>query len=240
MCDKKFHQKCMRMSKKSFNAINRDTFVCSKKCEFTEFPFHCVSDRQFRIINKKINRFPCQACSGECHKKMERVKCGGCSRWLHLECSKLSKNQFNDYLTNTEDNVFRCSPKCELKLLPFNNLDEFDFTKDVGNGKVQYVNRNVKSKMYRSRRKKKLKENEISTSQSLCEYLEPGEVTEFMNDGCLSDLTVFHSNVRSLKKNLDKVKEVFENGKKLPDVIGVTETKFKDIPNETDIEGCSF
>ena len=51
-----------------FKALNKETFVCSKNCEFRKFPFHSISDREFITINKKNSKYPCLKCNGECHK----------------------------------------------------------------------------------------------------------------------------------------------------------------------------
>ena len=239
-CNKRIHQKCLHITNKMFKALNKETFVCSKNCEFRKFPFHSISDREFITINKKNSKYPCLKCNGECHKKMERVKCGGCSRWLHLKCTELTKQDFSHYLSNTNNNVFRCSMKCEVKLFPFNNLNCSDFIKYISHGKLQYSNKAAISKKQRTARNKQLKESETSPPIPMCQYLEPSQVTDILNDGCLNDLSVFHSNVRSLRKNLDKILEIFQNGTKLPDIVGVTETKVKDTTNETDIDGYSF
>ena len=74
----------------------------------------------------------------------------------------------------------------------------------------------------------------------MCEYLEPCDVNKVVNDTSLSDLTIYHSNVRSLRKNLDKLFETFQNGTKLPDVIGVTETSLDEHLKEIDIDGYVF
>ena len=74
----------------------------------------------------------------------------------------------------------------------------------------------------------------------MCNYIDPDQIANVVNDDCLSDLTVFHGNVRSLRKNLDKLCDIFQNGTKLPDIIGVTETKLKEHLNEIDIDGYDF
>ena len=74
----------------------------------------------------------------------------------------------------------------------------------------------------------------------MCEYLEPHEVSKVVNDSCPNDLTVYHSNVCSLRKNLDKLFETFLSGPQLPDVIGVTETRLDEHLSEIDIDGYDF
>ena len=175
-----------------------------------------------------------------CHKTMERVQCGGCSRWLHLICTKISRSDFHKHIINNVENTFHCSIKCELKLLPFNALDSYDFTKYVSHGKLQYSNQKVSNKKKRLRNKTKSRDKTPLSPLPMCNYIDPDQIANVVNDDCLSDLTVFHGNVRSLRKNLDKLCDIFQNGTKLPDIIGVTETKLKEHLNEIDIDGYDF
>ena len=79
-----------------------------------------------------------------------------------------------------------------------------------------------------------------TSSSSLCEYLEPCDVHKVVNDASLTDLTVYHSNVCSLPKNLPKLFETFLGGTKLPDIIGVTETRLEEHLDAIDIDGYEF
>ena len=151
-------------------------------------------------------------CAGECHKKYERLQCGGCLRWVHLDCSQLPHNAFWKYISSNTGCMYHCSVKCELKMLPFNKLDDFDFVKYVNQGKLQYVSKksNKREKMPTT---KDL--DHESMPSSMCEYLDPCDVKNVVNDQSLTDLTVYHSNVCSLRKNLDELFETFQNGTKL-------------------------
>ena len=141
VCNKWLHRKCLKLNKKVFDKIDREVFVCSKKCEFSKFPFSAVGDKEFVRVNAKTTKFPCMKCIGECHRKFERVQCAGCLRWLHLECSSLPRSEYGKHISNNTGSIFHCSAKCELKLFPFCNLEEFDFTKYVSLGKLQYISK---------------------------------------------------------------------------------------------------
>ena len=65
----------------------------------------------------------------------------GCSRWLHLECSSLPRGEYGKHISSNTGSIYHCSLKCELKLLTFFSLDEFDFVDYVGDGKLQYVSK---------------------------------------------------------------------------------------------------
>ena len=72
-----------------------------------------------------------------------------------------------------------------------------------------------------------------------CEYLEPDEVRNVVNDNCPNDLTIFHGNIFT-NKNMGKFHELFQDCNKLPDIIGVTETRLKGDNIESDIPDYDF
>ena len=59
-----------------------------------------------------------------------------------------------------------------------------------------------------------------------CRYIDQDNLSEILggvND--LSDLAVFHANVISLRKNITRVEDLFSNCERMPDVIGISETR---------------
>jgi len=124
-------------------------------------------------------------------------------------------------------------------MLPFCCLDEYGFTKYVSHAKMHYAAQ-YQSKRARQSKIKCLRNESENTPSSLCEYLDPQQVRDVVNEDCLNDLTVYHSNVCSLRKNLDKLFETFQDGLKLPDLIGVTETRLDEHLTEIDIDNYDF
>ena len=55
-----------------------------------------------------------------------------------------------------------------------------------------------------------------------------------------SDLTVFHSNVVSLKKNIFRVEDLFSECERMPNVLGVSETRVDDDSYLVELEGYKF
>ena len=184
-------------------------------------------------------KFPCLKCVGECNKKYERLQCAGCLRWLHLECSQLPRSDYGKHISNNNGSIFHCSQKCELKMLPFFNLDEYNFIKYVSHGKLHYAHDASQKRKIRPLIQQ-LQNDPSSTPSSLCEYIEPTEASSVINNASLTDLTIYHSNVCSLRKNLDKLFDTFLEGTKLPDVIGVTETRLDEHLTEIDIDEYDF
>ena len=81
-----------------------------------------------------------------------------------------------------------------------------------------------------------------------CEYIDTNAINDtFMNNTDKTGaLTIFHCNLRSMKKNLSRVEELFRECTRMPDIIGVTETKHKEETNTKDeadpisLEGYKF
>ena len=61
-----------------------------------------------------------------------------------------------------------------------------------------------------------------------------------MNTGKGQSLNIFHCNVVSLNKNLNRVEELFRDCKKMPDVMGISETKLLDNTSALDLTGYKF
>ena len=60
-----------------------------------------------------------------------------------------------------------------------------------------------------------------------------------INNKCLNDFTIFHRNICT-SKNMDKFHELFQDCSKLPDIIGVTETRLKGNNIASDIPDYKF
>ena len=70
VCDKWHHRKCLHLTKKKFQELKgSNSLKCTKKCEFTAFPFHQMPDKAFIALNALRAKFPCHVCTAECRKK---------------------------------------------------------------------------------------------------------------------------------------------------------------------------
>ena len=54
------------------------------------------------------------------------------------------------------------------------------------------------------------------------------------------NLSIFHSNIRSVNKNFDNYLEVFRKCDKLPDIMAISETKWSDKSVESELIGYKF
>ena len=226
-CTRCFHNKCLYKSQKHkgkhFN--NEITFFCSKKCELSVFPFNLMRDKEFSKINAIEIKEPCTQCGGDCYK-FDRIQCDGCDKWTHQVCSSLTKQEFEEIGKTSKE--FICSKKCELRIFPFSNLSKQKFKTELNpNDSEGNENINVSPAIKVTQEQRPLDVNEIAEDEPYinCNYVETNQVHKLGLIHGLNDLTLFHANVASLQKNLYKVEELFRDAQKMPDIIGVTETK---------------
>ena len=235
VCNRGYHRKCLKLTIKKLKELKDNlNFVFTEKCELKTFPFHSIGDKAFIATNTKT-RFPCYKCTVGCHKTMNRIQCKECLRWAHLECIEMQR-------TDAERiEYFQCSTKCELNMLPFYTLCGTDFDNVVCRAKLNYDRYDKKLKNDSTVSKKQNYKKHSPEPKVQCEYLDTDEVNRIVNDNCPNDLTIFHSNVSSMRENMEKVYEIFQDCKKLPDILGLTETRLKkkDL-KEFDIVGHSF
>ena len=141
---------------------------------------------------------------------------------------------------------FLCSWKCEVKTLPFNETIDDDFKNiyDHRSFNFRHGYKLVANKGSNNRYPSKLIEgsNDLtSSSEVFCDYLNPNNISDVLDvNNDVNCLSLFHCNVASLHKNLDRIEELFHNCSVLPSIIAVTETKLKINSPEINLEGYTF
>ena len=233
-CTRLFHYKCLIKSKKHQNKklASNETFFCSIKCELSIFPFVNTIDKEFIKINANEIKVPCTKCGGECHR-FDRIQCDECDKWTHQVCSSLTKEEFVELGQSTDP--FICSKKCEMKKFPFSNLAYRKFLQrndEVTNNESELTSAVVAKQCAQ----KHVTETVSDEPRVECNYIDIDEVSDLGLIHGTKTLSIFHSNVASISKNKYKIEELFRNEQKLPDIIGVTETRIKKVGNDCDIE----
>ena len=136
-----------------------------------------------------------------------------------------------------------CSKVCEMKLLvPFASmsndefLDELTFNYPSCESKSNAVSPTTEVPTVDSNPRptllsemgphdKNLRSScEDSFNQVYCEYISQNDVPDLMSTGDPRSISIFHSNVISLKKNLSGVEEIFTDCKNYPSIIAISET----------------
>ena len=245
-CTRLFHHNCLRKSKKyqNINLAYQNTFFCSAKCELSIYPFVYLQDKEFVKINANEIKVPCTKCGGECHR-YDRIQCDECDKWTHQVCSSLTKEEFIKIGKSTDP--FICSRKCEMKKFPFANLSYRNFLERDNELPFSELTPKIVAKQ---RDEVRNVETNLDEPNVECNYIETDEISNLGLVYGSKTLSIFHSNVASLSLNKNKIEELFRDEQKLPDIMGITETKIKkknnddeideDLLKEIEIEGYDF
>ena len=241
VCNKYCHRSCLNISKVRFKNLTEygvDKAICSNKCCAPILPFYTISDKIFLDTNVGKRKIPCKNCHRECFKVANCLKCSICAKSYHKECIR-PRIRTNPILSDN----FLCSKPCELKLLPFywvenyELIDEMTFdapSKNVDKSKStpslsvppnQFLTPNKNSN---EKTGDALNDCVDSFSHVYCEYADQNDVPNVMCTSNPNTLSIFHGNVDGLKSKLGDINEVFSESETYPDIIAVSETGLKD------------
>ena len=126
VCRRSCHRSCLKITKKRFHELSKyedHMFICSDKCLRKNLPFQDLTNKVFldTVIGKR--KIPCKICFRECAKSYNCAKCIVCARWQHAYCIPVPVT-LNISQNSNHDFHFICSNRCELRLMPFNNIDD--------------------------------------------------------------------------------------------------------------------
>ena len=198
--------------------MNTADFVCTpieedgKNCNFKH------SDNLTIVVDTK-----CKECNKITKSNQNCIFCDLCHKWYHLKCinTQLSLSQFTHYCN--ADEPYYCY-KCVQNTLPFQlqSDEEFHDLFSFKSETAQNLQHFLKS----------------SPPEILSLYKRASDLMQQVDN---NEFTVLHVNIRSLIKNLDKLKELINAMKMTPDIIAISETWLK--PSKLDkicLDGYSF
>ena len=128
VCDKWLHADCASL-KYTFDCYinNSLDFVCGDKCErsylSSPLPFYSTfNPNKIEEFHPHRENYRCKICREEClgFGIHDCIQCDICMRWLHLDCTELTIEEFNALSGN--DSPFVCSKRCEMCILPFSSV----------------------------------------------------------------------------------------------------------------------
>ena len=73
-----------------------------------------------------------------------------------------------------------------------------------------------------------------------CDYIKPGDLHHVLSKEQEKNLSLFHSNIRSVNKNFDSYLGVFRKCDKLSDIMALSETKLSDTSVQPELPGYKF
>ena len=130
VCDKWLHAKCAALKYTFDSYVNNSSleFICGDKCERSYLssllPFHSIFySGRIEEFHPHRDNYQCKVCRIEClgFGIHDCIQCDVCMRWLHLNCTRLSRDEFIALSDN--DSLFICCKRCEMCTLPFNSID---------------------------------------------------------------------------------------------------------------------
>ena len=252
VCRKGCHSSCLKITEKRFNELSKyetDMFVCGNKCESGCLPFQSLTNKVFLDTTVGKRKLPCKICLRECANSQNTVKCYVCMKWHHTEC--IPANLTSNLSLLSYYNSFICSDICKIRSMPFSKLDNIELHKEISSNLPAiaeihtHISENTSSNSGIPHTVNDAKDSNavIDTfSQVYCEYASQNNVPNILNLGDPTNITVFHANVVSLKKNLNLVEDVFENCNNAPSIIAISETGLNDhIETDTvSLQGYQF
>ena len=239
-CNKRYHERCTKLPKNSISEINngRKLFVCNNKCFNSVLPFASINDRDFLKTNTEKIKNPCRKCTSACFvNSLESLRCKMCSSWYHLKC--INSNKRDSGIISWESYDQFCSRKCEMKILPFNLIKNED--EDVFEIGDHFLNTILTPPTKSFAENVNSIEPDTDDVIDKCRYIDQSNLCEIMGgENELADLSVFHGNVVSLKKNINRVEDLFIDCEKMPDVLGISETRIDDDSYLVKLQGYEF
>ena len=251
VCRRGCHRSCLKISEKRFIELSKyeeHMYVCSDKCRIKKLPFQELTNKVFldTVIGRR--KIPCKICFRECAKSKNCAKCIVCMRSQHTYCIPVPTT--HNIRQNSSYDYFVCSNRCELRLLPFSKLNDLEFYNEIFCIPVHSPDNNVVDKVIAMQPKSpvvsnfnKYNDNDCANNSNLgdkfsqvyCEYVNANEVPGVLNEGDPNNISVFHANAISLKKNLHAVEGIFRNCQNYPSIIAISETGLKSKINDNTV-----
>ena len=231
----------MKISKSRFKELskyNENMFTCSNKCRSTCLPFQNLTDTVFLDTTIGKRKLPCKTSHKECAKMKNCIKCIICMKWQHAECLP----SFITKPFNNEHDSCICSGTCEIRSMPFYKMSNQELLSDIINVSVSIPIKdvsdsdtnqsrntiesvsncnNIDNSISGSKTDNSL--NNVDTfSQVHCNYINVNDVPRVLDEGDSNNISVFHGNVISLKKNLHLVEDIFKGCHNYPSIIAIS------------------
>ena len=155
----------------------------------------------------------CVICQKVCKISHKCICCAVCNKWIHLKCSKLTIKQYENY--SHSNDCYYCK-LCVDSILPFQSLQNIEvidlmLTKPNNQIPLDLISENN----YRCAK--------IIDDADNTKYYNVGEMEKIFAESTKTDLSIFHFNLRSLRKNKEKIEEFFYEINFLPDIIAISE-----------------
>ena len=235
-CNKKYTERSLRV-----NCVNCENSFCSK-CVPT------ISGKNIRHFLCPQQTFYCQDCDKKyfcekCEKPCQDLQgsdpsifCDSCKKWAHFKCSSLKAKQFNKLGRNSDP--YFCS-SCIGENLPFSKISKKVFFDNITQNKVSKLLENNSNCQLCIECNSEcdicstcINPYRVCLDCTECSLLDMEAFSALLKSKDAGKMVMIHINAKSLKKNIDKIKEFLDVLENLPDIICISETKINDEPIE--------
>ena len=254
LCQHWVHPDCNGLSKKDLQVLGDDEndWHCLK-CTLDIFP-HFLINTDNETYNSDRNSFKTFDNCSMCNKTVTgnyTISCSDCRHWVHRKCIGQfdNNNDYQRFLSDYESKEWQC-PKCLSEILPFILLDNLDFNIMLLENTITPI-----------RMDKETYKNIFSTIKDLDLVIKSNDdENKYLNDIDpdanfntiipseyifethkipKSDLTLMTFNIRSIRKNFEKLVDLISQMSQKTHIITLTETWLADSDNPDDynIEG---
>ena len=182
MCKNRTQLKCINLSRRKFDLLPKSSL-----------PYNC-SKCYLTII--------CPKCEKNCTTKQNSIYCSSCDRWVHLDCTSLTYDEFT-FLSNTNLN-YHCQ-KCFVALFPFNTIENNELFKLLNCWFTYFIGSTYSLRKLDSK------------------YINAYDINKLASK-CKNGFSLLNLNIRSLNKYFDKLESLIHQSKFNPDIICVVET----------------
>ena len=159
----------------------------------------------------------CVICQKVCKISHKCICCAACNKLIHLKCSKLTIKQYENY--SHSNDCYYCK-LCVDSILPFQslqNMEVIDLMLTKPNNQIPFDL--ISENNYRCAK--------IFDDADNTKYYNVGEMEKIFAESTKTDLKIFHFNLRSLRKNKEKMEKFFYEINFLPDIIAISESNIK-------------
>ena len=221
-CKKYFHSNCSKIDPKMYKLIQDG-----------KIPQACCNCRPENFEEKK----KCGGCKKNIGKNHRYISCNTCESHLHIKCNKTDEKTYIKIMKN--NNPVTCI-NCLESNIPFQHLTDLEFTavlKDVNESAVESVEnvcitstslRRFFTEINKSDPFEDLMTSHDEEEDSVkinCKYT---DIASFNYKKDPDKFSIFHTNIGSIVKHIDELRDTLSMMNFEFDIIGITETKIKE------------
>ena len=194
-------------------------------------------------------KFPCGICHKSVSKNQKSIQCSECCFWIHAKCNDVSNAEFEN-LCNEMDTIpwycINCESDKNAEIFPFGNLENDEDFLELFNVELPSLVDSMPTYQVTSHLTNLPNLSDYDIDEQMPQtidsrYFTLSELSSLQYSS--SDLSILHTNIRSLSRHHDELISLSNQLSFHPDVIGVSEIWDSDkhpITTNVDIPDYTF